>query len=500
MHFGRALSSLCLFFFILTLASCVSSSGHPEIHIHDRHGLSAPPIQSYARAHKGTTLVLFDYHHDAGPFNAGDPEILSTNWVGRLIADGSLKKVLWVSGRDLLLPAQNARRAWLQRKLSSLPYDTASLIQQRLILTDWHELENETLKGPLAVTVDFDIFCHDPGDSPRRFAAEIARWIAQQNPGILTLALSAAYQNNAAQAWELYGDFISLYARSSAGMKSEYFLEAGPYSARPEGEEERKAWLLWESERSRFGRRGSVFLPGAAVWIGAPLPLRHQLCMMPVHAGDRSAVDIISGWQDRDEAGLEADFPPGRSDALLGRAAAAIEDLWQGRALAAGSTAPEGSVRRTAPAPGGIALRIQNRGRDRGCLSYCRQSTSPESDVAECARAAARDPRYSPLSPSEKDKLDLELSVYGAWKPMENPLDFRPGLDSLLLVDGADMTVLQASVAAERGYSREEFLRRLSLKAKLGPDGWKRGGLRFRRAATIWSRRPLLSIEASPEK
>jgi AMMECR1 domain-containing protein len=54
-------------------------------------------------------------------------------------------------------------------------------------------------------------------------------------------------------------------------------------------------------------------------------------------------------------------------------------------------------------------------------------------------------------------------------------------------------TLLQASLAVERGYDREAFLRVLSRKAGLGEDGWKRGGPTFRRAATIWYLRPMIT-------
>ena len=67
-----------------------------------------------------------------------------------------------------------------------------------------------------------------------------------------------------------------------------------------------------------------------------------------------------------------------------------------------------------------------------------------------------------------------------------------------MLVDGDKLTLLQAPVASERGYGREEFLARLSNKAGLGEGDWKGRGLRFLRAATIWSRRPLSAVEASP--
>ena len=57
---------------------------------------------------------------------------------------------------------------------------------------------------------------------------------------------------------------------------------------------------------------------------------------------------------------------------------------------------------------------------------------------------------------------------------MSEAFDFCPGQDSLLLEFAENRTLLQGAVAMERNYSREDFLTRLSLKAGLGPYGWKK--------------------------
>lgn len=469
----------------IILCVILASCARPELHLHDRHCLSYPLVASYAKSHPGTTLVLLDYHHDVGPVG-DDPS--SSNWVGLLLRDRAVSRVLWVSGRDLLLPNRNARLAWLRRKLASFPPSEASRIESRITLADWHELEKKRLGGPLIVSLDFDLFCHDPGNPPERFVDEIGAWMRRQSPGLVTLALSAAYEGDAPSAWSRLERFAALYGRGASG-RAAWFLEAGSRDPAAEGEEERTAWRLWDSRREAFGRRDAAFMPGAGIWISPPTGLRAALLRLGIRPGDETAKDMLSGWRDGDRADLERRFPQSATDEALAAAAVALEEVWRG-----GAPIPL----KPGAAASGLALRIQKNGSDRGCLALYRGVSDPLAAAAYCASLAARDPRYPAVLSVERPALDLELSMFGPWREMSDPRDFRPGLDSLMLVDGDKLTLLQAPVASERGYGREKFLARLSNKAGLGEGGWKGRGLRYMRAATIWSRRPLSAVEASP--
>jgi AMMECR1 domain-containing protein len=452
----------------------------------DRHGLSYLPVESFAKAHPGACLVLLDYHHDVGPLQ-GEPT--SASWVGMLLERKIVSKVLWVSGRDLLTPNRNARMAWLHRKLSSFAPSEAASIAGGIELCDWHELEQRRIEGPLAITLDLDILCHDPGQPPERFLDEMARWMGRQRPGLVTVALSAAYQKGSAQAWAWLERFVREYGAMGRGAR--WLLDAGPFSARAEGEEEKAAWRLWESRPEAFQRQGEAFWPGAAIWLGAPPSLRSSLLDAKVEAGDASAAAVLSGWRDSDLSALEAGFGRERTDAMLSAAASALEELWRGARIEAPEPVPAVEL--------GVALRLSRGDSDRGCLALYRGVAEPLAAARYCAQAAAADPRYAPVLSSERPLLSLELCAFGPWRDMNGPLDFRPGLDSLLLVRGGETTLLQAPVAVERGYDREAFLGRLSLKAGLPRDGWKEGGLVFRRAASVWSRRAMADIEADSQ-
>jgi AMMECR1 domain-containing protein len=471
---GRAragLAASALAAAIGALAAC----SPPEVHVHDRHGLSFPIVERFARSHPGTTLVLFDYHHDV--LSSLDP-VTSANWVGGLLERGAAARVLWVSGRDLLQPNRDSRIAWLERSLRGAPPSEAGAIAGRIELVDWADLEGRRLRGPIAVSLDLDILCHDPGDPPERFLDEIAAWMAETRPGLVTVALSAAYQRDPAEAWP----WLERFARGYPGKGARWLLEAGGLEVEPEGAEESAAWAAWRSSPEIYGRYGAGFWPGAGLWTAAPEGTREALSRRGIRAGDREAETVLSGWSDPDRAALERDFPRARLEAVAAGAARALEAGWKGEEL---------------PSPGpsdrelGVALRIMNGGIDRGCLALWRGVGDPDEAAAYCAQRAAKDPRYAAVGPGEAEDLELELSVFGPWRGMSGPLDFRPGLDSLLLVDGEETTLLQASLAVERRYGKEAFLGRLARKAGLGEDGWKLPGLRFRKSTTIWHLTPL---------
>ena len=160
-----------------------------------------------------------------------------------------------------------------------------------------------------------------------------------------------------------------------------------------------------------------------------------------------------------------------------------MQACFNGKAFAA----PEQNIKRPEETYG-IAVRFRNKDEDRGCLSL--YEGIAEKDILQavsfCTQEALTDPRYTEIRPEERAELFTNISVFGTWEEMNSPLDFVPGLHSLIVEDeSGEKTLLQASIALERNYSREDFLARLSNKAGLGFDGWKKNALHFYRAQTI---------------
>lgn len=136
----------------------------------------------------------------------------------------------------------------------------------------------------------------------------------------------------------------------------------------------------------------------------------------------------------------------------------------------------------------GIAIRFRNKTTDRGCLAL--YTGIPVKNFKEaiqfCTQEALNDPRYPKITEQEFENLIINISIFEKWNSALSALDFTPGSDSLILEEAnGNRTLLQASLAIEHSYSKEEFLQRLSLKAGLGADGWKNNSLKFYKAKTI---------------
>lgn len=124
--------------------------------------------------------------------------------------------------------------------------------------------------------------------------------------------------------------------------------------------------------------------------------------------------------------------------------------------------------------PCGAFVTLKNTGVLRGCIGRMESERPLWETVAVMARAAAfEDPRFSPVTSEELEGLSLEISVLTPFEPLEDPLAVEVGRHGLLVEKGVNRGVLLPQVAAEHGWSAEEFLRNVCLKASLPPDAWK---------------------------
>ena len=472
-RFQAGHASLLLIFLTLLFVSC----GHKktQIHLHDRHGLSYDLVKDYAEENGALTLVLLDYHHDIRP---EIENVTSVNWVGKLVEEDYVKKVIWLSGKKLLLPNRNSRMAWLERSLTNTYPETADKIRQAVQLVDWDDLQALKLSGPFAVTLDFDVFTKDPGNPPELFVDELCTWIQKQKPELVTLAFSAAYQPEPDKAWAWLLQFAEAYK-----ARSEWYLESGEFGERFESNDEALAWEQWRKNPAKYCASENPFYSGAYFWQNAPRSFVDAAMEKKLSAGNEIAGQIIKGWKDKNYRELKEKFPAAKMQELCNIAEAAREDFFAGVDFAA----PEQNSK-SAASTYGIAVRFRNAEEDRGCLSLYEGISEEDLLLAAqfCAKEALVDPRYLHIRPEEVVALFTNISIFGKWQEMAAPFDFEPGLDSLILQDeSGEKTLLQAAIALERNYSREEFLARLSNKAGLGFDGWNKKVLHFYRAQTI---------------
>ena len=476
----------CAHIFLILACILFISCGRKktQIHLHDRHVLSYESVKAYAQKHGAVNLVLLDYHHDIRPEYA---ELNSVDWVGKLVEEDYVKKVIWLSGKKLLLPNRNARMAWLERSIKNVTPDIADKMRNAVQLVDWYDLQEIRLggksgeySGPFVITLDFDVFMKDPGDLPEDFVDELCTWIQKQKPELLTLAFSAAYQPKADKAWVWLEQFTDSWI-----APADWYLESGDFGEKYESLDEAQAWENWKKNPETFRAAENPFYSGAYFWQNAPQECIKLLKDKKIRAGNKSAQEILAAWNDKELTALKEKFTRGRMQALCHTAVQAAEFFFDGEDF----SAPIQNTKTSEPTYG-IAVRFRNAEEDRGCLSLYEGIKGTDGDIEQavkyCAKEALVDPRYIHVRREELPSLYTNISLFGAWEKMESPYDFQPGLHSLLLVDETgEKTLLQATIALERNYTREDFLARLSNKAGLGFDGWKKNALHFYRAETI---------------
>ena len=116
----------------------------------------------------------------------------------------------------------------------------------------------------------------------------------------------------------------------------------------------------------------------------------------------------------------------------------------------------------------------------RGCIGTLEAHQPLVADVSEHAYAAAfKDPRFSPLSEKEFEKLEVHISVLTKstaidFRDEEDLLrQLRPGIDGLILQEGTHRSTFLPSVW-EQLPAPEDFLNHLKVKAGLSEHYWSK--------------------------
>ncbi len=126
----------------------------------------------------------------------------------------------------------------------------------------------------------------------------------------------------------------------------------------------------------------------------------------------------------------------------------------------------------------GVFVTLKNYGELRGCIGF----VYPTYEIWEATRKAAvhaafLDGRFKPITRSELEFLDIEISILGALEKVK--LDsgrdheiLRLGTDGLMVVGQGSTGLLLPQTAAEMGFDQMEFLEAACEKAGLDEDAW----------------------------
>ena len=127
----------------------------------------------------------------------------------------------------------------------------------------------------------------------------------------------------------------------------------------------------------------------------------------------------------------------------------------------------------------GAFVTLHKHGELRGCIGEIIPRRPLVEAVAEQAvNAAFHDPRFPPLQTGELDEIDIEISALTPPHPVDSYNDIVIGRHGIVLEKNGRSAVFLPQVAPEQGWSLEETLAYLALKAGLRPDDW-RSGCRF---------------------
>jgi MEMO1 family protein len=198
-------------------------------------------------------------------------------------------------------------------------------------------------------------------------------------------------------------------------------------------------------------------------------------------AGERASELNTPGAVRTVEAGVPLES--GDRDALLAIARAAIQ-----RYLATDTVPLVRSENPRLQRSNGVFVTLRKRGDLRGCIGRL----VPDAPLATLTgrmalESAFQDPRFDAVRADELNEITIEVSVLTTPRPVADAAAIVVGRDGVILEKLGRSAVFLPSVATEQGWTREQLLDNLSLKAGLPAASWRSGARLFVFQAEVFS-------------
>ena len=183
---------------------------------------------------------------------------------------------------------------------------------------------------------------------------------------------------------------------------------------------------------------------------------------------------VVTGeWENPEKTACTDFFSPEEKKVLLKMARNAIEYVFEHRKAPPADLfrdqAPESALQKC-----GCFVTLHLDGNLRGCIGEIEPYRSVyEAVTARAVDASFRDSRFRPLTPGELADVTLEISVLTPPREVSSYQEIRIGQHGMTLSLNGRSAVFLPQVAPEQGWSLEETLHYLSLKAGLSADAWK---------------------------
>jgi AmmeMemoRadiSam system protein A len=149
----------------------------------------------------------------------------------------------------------------------------------------------------------------------------------------------------------------------------------------------------------------------------------------------------------------------------------------------------------------GAFVTLRQRRRLRGCVGYpAHRAPLAHTVISNTINAAARDPRFAPVTEDELCAVMIEVSVLARGETPDSPYrrvhdvrDIVIGRDGLFLEHGAGPSgLLLPQVPVEQQWSLEQYLEGICAKAGLAPGAWcSHGAALYRFSAEVFSEETL---------
>ena len=128
----------------------------------------------------------------------------------------------------------------------------------------------------------------------------------------------------------------------------------------------------------------------------------------------------------------------------------------------------------------GVFVTLHKNKQLRGCIGFPEPLYPLNKAIVDAGRAAAfDDPRFPPLSKTELDDVEIEISVLSVPElirvnaPEEYKTKIKIGRDGLIIRNAYGSGLLLPQVPVEWEWDVEQFLKQLCHKAALPEDAWK---------------------------
>jgi AmmeMemoRadiSam system protein A len=124
----------------------------------------------------------------------------------------------------------------------------------------------------------------------------------------------------------------------------------------------------------------------------------------------------------------------------------------------------------------GVFVTLQKHGELRGCIGNI-LPVEPLVDgiIDRGIDAAVNDGRFTPVTPDELPELEVEISVLTKPYAVKGYGDIKIGKHGVVIHKEGRSAVFLPQVAPEQGWTLEQTLTHLSLKARLPGDAWREG-------------------------